>query len=406
MTNIVANPTINTIVPSEIWSEVAPKKGDHIRVKRGVYSHHGVYVSDDEVIHFAGVDDDNVLDWANNEVIKTDLKQFLRGGILEVKEYTDEELDDLYPVEQIVAYARTCLGDKEYNLAFNNCEHFANMCTLGRFRSRQIEKVLMGQMPLEEVNKMGFFGNIGRAIGNWLDGGGSGGGSRSTTTYEPDKVKFAEIERDTKIQLAHMENERIEIMKNARLDILEFETQSAIAIEQAKAQGLHNMAQIIVELQDKLNEVAQKRLMIIEQGSLQIIKEIENFYSELNNKIQNDDDEYNTTKLPQLLNILGQYQEDSPQHKLYYKRIEEDMMMQMQYHTMQLNNVATRQTQVMDGFIKGKDKIIEQTGNITNNLLENISKKVNELENNTNNMKALENTEMLTAKPLQLSDAK
>lgn len=28
-----------------------------------------------------------------------------------------------------------CLGDKGHHLAFNNCEHFANVYTLGRFRS-------------------------------------------------------------------------------------------------------------------------------------------------------------------------------------------------------------------------------------------------------------------------------
>ena len=44
-----------------------------------------------------------------------------------------------------------------------------------------------------------------------------GGGRRSTTTYEPDKVKVAEIEADTKIRLAHMETDRIEIMKHIEI---------------------------------------------------------------------------------------------------------------------------------------------------------------------------------------------
>ena len=118
----------------EIWAQKKPQKGDHIRVKRigGLYAHHGVYVSDDEVIHFTGQDDDSILDWSKCEVIKTDLATFLKGGTLEVKEYTDEEFQDLYSPDQIVIYARSCLGDKGYNLAFNNCEHFANVCTLGR----------------------------------------------------------------------------------------------------------------------------------------------------------------------------------------------------------------------------------------------------------------------------------
>ena len=260
----------------EEWVQKTPVKGDHIRVMRigGLYAHHGMYVSDEEVIHFTGKDSDSVLDWSKCEVIKTDLSAFLKGGTLQVKEYSDEEFQDLYSPDQIVIYARSCIGDKGYHLAFNNCEHFANVCTLGRFRSQQVERVLLGKMPNEEDKRnMGLFG---RAIG-WvksLFGGGSsgGGGSRSTTTYEPDKVKVAQIEADTKIRLANMETERIEVMKQARLDILEYETQSQIALEQAKAQGLGAMAQMIIAMQDKLNEIAEKRLQIIEKGSIPVLK--------------------------------------------------------------------------------------------------------------------------------------
>ena len=279
--NIIAkSPVINVeFLVEESWSQRKPKMGDHIRVKRigGLYAHHGIYVSDKEVIHFTGKEDDSILDWSKPEVISSDLDYFLKGGILEIKEYTDEEFLDLYSPEQIVTYARACLGDKGYHLAFNNCEHFANVCTLGRFRSNQVERVLLGKLPNEQEDKnMGLLGKIGGAIKSLFGGGSSGGGgSRSTTTYEPDKVKVAEIEADTKIRLAHMETDRIEIMKQARLDILQFETESQIALEQARAQGLTVMAQTILTLQEKLNEVAEKRLLIIEKGSLQVVKDWE-----------------------------------------------------------------------------------------------------------------------------------
>lgn len=227
----------------EIWVRKIPKMGDHIRIQRmgGLYAHHGIYVSDDEVIHFTGEDDDCVLDWSKCEVIKTSLDRFLEDGILEVKEYTEDELQDLYPPDHIVAYARACIGDKGYHLVFNNCEHFANVCTLGRFRSQQVERVLLGKRPNEEEEKdMGLFGKIGDFFGSLFGGKkSSGGGSRSTTTttnsytYEPDKEKVAQIEADVKLQLADKEAERIEIMKRARLEILEYETKSRIALEQA-----------------------------------------------------------------------------------------------------------------------------------------------------------------------------
>ena len=400
MNDIIAKPIkIIDIEPSEEWQYILPKRGDHIRVQRlGLYSHHGIYVSDDEVIHFTGTDDDSILDWSKCEVISTDLAQFLRGGTVEVKIYTDDEFNDLYPVEDIVNYARACLGDKGYNLIFNNCEHFANVCTLGRFRSRQVERVLSGNLPLEEDNEMGFFSRIK----DFFSGRKSGGGSRSTTStvYEPDKVKVAEIESDTKIRLAGMENERIELMKQARLDILEQETECQIALEQAKAQGLAVMAQTIIAMQDKLNEVAEKRLLIIEKGSLQVIKDIENVYGELNTKIQEEDDKYNTEKLPELLSILEKYEEGTQAHRLYEKRIEEDMSMQLKYVTQQLNSLSQRQTQIIDGFIAGKERIIEQTGQITSGMLEAIQKRSLALgtsvsNNSSNDIKLLNNTEKL-----------
>ena len=391
MESIIAGPPAVNIDCSEpeIWVRRRPEMGDHIRVMRvgGLYAHHGVYVSDDEIIHFTGTEDDSILDWSKPEVIKSDLDYFLKGGVLEVKEYTEDEFKDLYSPEQIVVYARACLGDKGYHLAFNNCEHFANVCTLGRFRSNQVERVLSGRLPNEEDKDLGFLGKIGSAIKNFL-GGGSSGGSRSVSTYEPDKVKIAEIESDTKIRLAHMENDRIELMKQARMDMLQFETESRIALEQAKAQGLTVMAQTILTLQEKLNEVAEKRLLIIEKGSLQIIKDIETFYDELGTKIQEDDDRYNTEKLPELLSILEKYEEGSPSHKIYMKRIEEDMALQAKHYAMQIEAVSRRQSQVIDGFMQSKDRIMDQTGQITAGMLEAVQNQA--LELNTSAQKALD----------------
>lgn len=398
--NIISDPPIIDVTDfieiKENWVKKKPVKADHIRVMRigGLYAHHGVYVSDDEVIHFTGKDSDSVLDWSKCEVVKTDLATFLKGGTLEVKEYTDEEFQDLYSPEQIVTYARSCIGDKGYNLAFNNCEHFANVCTLGRFRSQQVERVLLGKLPNEEEKKkMGLLGKIGGAIRGLFGGGSSGGGSRSTTTYEPDKVKVAEIERDTKIQLANMETERIEIMKQARIDILEYETQCQAALEKAKAQGLGVMAQIIVNMQDKLNEVAEKRLQIIEKGSIQIVKEIETFYDEMGDKIQADNDKYNREKLPALLDILNQYEPGTAAFEIYSQQIQDDRKMQQQHYMKQIDAISERQSMVISGFVSSKEKIIEQTGQITQGMLDSVQAQVLQLGTEAKNNLELPNNE-------------
>ena len=363
--NIIKNPSdlLIDIEPKEIWVYKPPKRGDHIRVCRmnGLYYHHGIYVSDNEVIHFTGADDDSVLDWSKAKVIKTTLQRFLNGGTVEVKEYTDAEISDLYHVEGIVNYARSCLGEDGYHLIFNNCEHFANACTLGKYRSRQVEKVFGGNM--------GIWGSIKSFFGF-----GSSSGSRSSSNYnynyEPDKVKVAEIERDLKLKLADKETERIELMRDAQLEFIKAQTISQIAIDEARVKGMSIMADQLVSLQEKMLDVAKKRIAIIEEGSMPIIREIENFYSEVETTIEKNIDEYNTKKLPQLLNILERYEPGTPQHEIYMAQINDDRARQNQFILQQMDKVRERQKAVLDSFISTKEKIIEQTGQITQSIAE------------------------------------
>lgn len=377
-TNVFPTYEVPCIPEEEIWVQKTPQKGDHIRVQRmnGLYAHHGIYVSDEEVIHFTGKDDDSILDWSKPEVIQTDLAYFLKGGILEVKEYTDEEFADLYSPEQIVIYARACLGDKGYNLIFNNCEHFANVCTLGRFRSHQVEKVFTKQ---KENDFMSWWSTIK----SWF--GGSSSGSRTTTNYnyEPDKVKIAQIEAEAKIRLAEMETERVELIKQAQMELLRDEAEAKILVEEAKAKGFTVMAQTIIAMQEQLTQITNNRIEIIERASLPIVKDIENMYKELSDRIVADNYKYNTEKLPNLLSILEKYPEGTTAHKLYSQQIQNDMNAQMKHHDMQLKSLAIRQQQIKSSFFNSKDKILEQTGNLTQNIITNLIKDNLSLEDKT-----------------------
>lgn len=364
----------------ETWVKKKPEKGSHIRVNRGLYFHHGVYIGDGQVIHFTGRDEDNVLDWSKPEVIETDLDYFLKDGVLEVKEYNDEELKDLYPVDHIIAYAKACLGEKGYNLVFNNCEHFANTCTLGRFRSKQVERVFdMLFKNDRRIYTVGVIGKIGGFI-KGLFGGGSSSGSRSVsnTTYEPDKVKVAEIESQTKIRLADMETERIKLSRDVQLEIMEQEYRFKVGYEEAKALGFNNIAATIVNMQEKLTEIAQKRIAIIENGSLDIVREFESFYIELKERIDNDNLKYSEEKLPKLLEVLEKYDENSPTYKLYYKRIEDDMNSQIMSYNKQIEGISERQGKIVDSFLSSKEKMLDQSSQITNSLIENFLIKNNE----------------------------
>lgn len=107
-------------------------RGDQIYVYRelfkldGLYQHHGIDCGNGTVIHYR----------KPSEVVeRTSLETFSRGNLVYVKQY----LEGFYFVpEVVVERAESRLGEKKYNMLFNNCEHFATWCKIGIADSKQI----------------------------------------------------------------------------------------------------------------------------------------------------------------------------------------------------------------------------------------------------------------------------
>ena len=125
-----------------MWIKKKPSYGDQIRVNRGLYFHHGIYVSDDEVIQYASPKGSEISQ-ETALIISTSLSQFLNGGVVEVREYDSEELKKVRSKDEIVKFAKSKLGTGlgEYNLINNNCEHFSNYCAFGIKESNQVEDI-------------------------------------------------------------------------------------------------------------------------------------------------------------------------------------------------------------------------------------------------------------------------
>lgn len=261
----------------EVWQQRKPKYADHIRVNRGLYYHHGIYVSNEEVIHFTGSEGDNILG-TDNEVIKTDLSAFLKGSPVEVKIYNSEEREDLYSPNEIVSYARSCLGDTGYNLVFNNCEHFANMCTLGRFRSKQVENFIKPKGG----KVMGIFSGIGSFIGNLF--GGNKTRETITTTYEPDKVRVAEIESQTKLMLAKANIENTKIKHELQKDLLTHFVEVEKFIMHARKENYITLAQEIQRLGQTVAENHIQNIQLSNELSAEHTKKISDLYHDFEKK--------------------------------------------------------------------------------------------------------------------------
>lgn len=105
--------------------------GDHIYVVRaGGYSHHGVDIGSRRVIHQSTTDGAK----HGSSIRETSIDDFLDGGELRIRAYGKR-----YTPETAVARAKSALGQSGYDLASNNCEHFATWCVAGEHASAQVE---------------------------------------------------------------------------------------------------------------------------------------------------------------------------------------------------------------------------------------------------------------------------
>ena len=97
--------------------------GSHLKTDRVLYQHHGVYIGEGLVIHYAfdGITVDTV-------------ERFSSGGPIELVPHPGSP----YTGEEIRGRAFSRLGEDEYDLVANNCEHFANWCCTGETVSEQV----------------------------------------------------------------------------------------------------------------------------------------------------------------------------------------------------------------------------------------------------------------------------
>lgn len=110
-------------------------KGDHIYVWRLGYTHHGIDCGDGTVIHFTG----EPLRKTASSIERTPMAEFGKGSRVRTRAYRKRDRPEV-----TMERAESRVGFPGYNLAFNNCEHFATWCCTGEFGSRQVRNAARG----------------------------------------------------------------------------------------------------------------------------------------------------------------------------------------------------------------------------------------------------------------------
>jgi len=126
--------------------------GDHISITRKIndmitYNHHGIYIGNNEVIHYT----DESFNPQEAIIKKTSLKKFIgtsNKNTRTIIKYGNSDTSDNsvygsvpFDSTTVINRAYSRLGEQEYDLFKNNCEHFANYCNIGKSESGQINKI-------------------------------------------------------------------------------------------------------------------------------------------------------------------------------------------------------------------------------------------------------------------------
>jgi hypothetical protein len=105
----------------QVVDESVLSSGDHIWVDCFAFSHHGIYVGGLRVIHYGNNDGGD-----GPTVCEVSLSSFAEG-----KPVRRRNSPAKWSRITIVGRARMRLIEDDYNLVFNNCEHFAEWCRNG-----------------------------------------------------------------------------------------------------------------------------------------------------------------------------------------------------------------------------------------------------------------------------------
>nr|VFK42440.1 MAG: Lecithin retinol acyltransferase [Candidatus Kentron sp. TC] len=117
-------------------------KGDHLIVSRGIYSHHGLDLGDGRIMQYG-----SHVGQTNARVEIVDRGTFSRGKPIKVM-----DKPAAYSPDEILARAEHRLGEQDYSLVWDNCEHFVNWCRTGEGKSRQVESV--GERLISSASKL------------------------------------------------------------------------------------------------------------------------------------------------------------------------------------------------------------------------------------------------------------
>jgi len=122
-------------------------RGDHLFVDCPGYSHHGIDCGNGRVIHFESQLWRKALGILHRDfqprVREVGWSEFTQGRPVVIRQYDNSDDES-----RVVERARSRIGQTNYDLWHNNCEHFAVWCKTGIAQSSQVHAATRATRPL------------------------------------------------------------------------------------------------------------------------------------------------------------------------------------------------------------------------------------------------------------------
>lgn len=208
-----------------------------------------------------------------------------------------------------------------------------------------------------------FFGGSSDSSGSGRDrdyGGSYSKISSTMTNYDPDKVEVAKLE-----------NERVNLVKNAQLELMEVNARLEAVMIEARCKGFQAMQISMLNMLKEVNQLAEERLVLLENGNQEQVQKIESMYAELSKDVNSN--EFMLSSVPQMLEMLNKFTEGSDSYNLYKSGIDREMARSIDFKNEQLRGIAVRRKAVIDSVIASKEQMQTHIDNV-------ISKRIEHLE--------------------------
>ena len=194
--------------------------------------------------------------------------------------------------------------------------------------------------------------------------------SNTNTVYEPDRVKVAELE-----------NGRMDRAIEAQKEIIQMNSEMQLMIMEAHQKGFEHSTKVLKEMMQSLNQIAQERLVLIENGHFEVVEKIENLYLGLEREIKEDNDNFNMEKLPQMLEMLSKFEIGSPSARLYEKSVDKQIELNISFFEKKLGALHERQRLMVESAIKSKEQVLEQSSQIVLDRMKFLDKQLEHQQN-------------------------